>query len=80
MRVPRFLEKKLKRRYGADSSIPYKIMNSLGYMRGNQETAAGRAAEQKHKRDVKSAKRTGRSVTAAGAARRRQSKRANRRG
>jgi len=46
--MPKFLEKKLKKRYGKDSSIPYKIMNKLGYMRGNKETASGAAAEKKH--------------------------------
>jgi hypothetical protein len=49
--LPKFLEDKLKKEYGANSSIPYKIMNAQGLMRGNQETAAGRAAEAKHKRD-----------------------------
>ena len=46
--MPKFLEKKLKKRYGRDSSVPYKIMNKLGYMRGNMETDSGRAAERKH--------------------------------
>lgn len=46
--MPKFLEKKLKKRYGEDSDIPYKIMNKLGYMRGNKETDEGRRAERKH--------------------------------
>ena len=46
--MPKFLEQKLKREYGAKSAIPYKVMNSLGYMRGNKETAKGRAADAKH--------------------------------
>jgi hypothetical protein len=46
--MPEFLEKKLKARYGAKSSTPYKIMNSIGAMRGNKETAKGRAMERKH--------------------------------
>lgn len=46
--MPVFLEKKLKSQYGAKSAVPYKIMNKLGYMRGNKETAAGRAAQRKH--------------------------------
>ena len=46
--MPKFLERKLKQEYGANSAIPYKVMNSLGYMRGNKETAKGRAAEAKH--------------------------------
>lgn len=46
--MPKFLEKKLKQRYGAKSAIPYKIMNSIGAMRGNKETAKGRAMQKKH--------------------------------
>lgn len=49
--MPKFLEKKLKARYGSDSATPYKIMNKLGFMRGSKETAKGRAAEKKHRRD-----------------------------
>ena len=49
--MPKFLENKLKREYGANSSIPYKVMNSIGAMRGNKETAKGRAMEQKHEAD-----------------------------
>lgn len=46
--MPPFLEKKLKDEYGANSAIPYKVMNTLGYMHGNKETAKGAAAERKH--------------------------------
>ena len=46
--MPRFLEAKLKKEYGAKSAVPYKIMNAKGYMRGNKETAKGRAAQSKH--------------------------------
>lgn len=46
--MPAFLEAKLKREYGADSKTPYKVMNSLGYMRGNKETPKGKAAQKKH--------------------------------
>lgn len=46
--MPKFLEAKLKKRYGAKSAIPYKIMNSIGAMHGNKETAKGRAMAQKH--------------------------------
>lgn len=56
--MPKFLEKKLQERYGKDSKIPYKIMNRLGYMRGNRETSAGRAAEAKHRRDTRRRRRT----------------------
>ena len=38
----------LKAEYGANSSIPYRIMNKLGAMRGNKITAKGRAMERKH--------------------------------
>ena len=46
--MPRFLEEKLKKEYGAKSSVPYKVMNSIGAMHGNRETAKGRAMEKKH--------------------------------
>lgn len=49
--MPAFLEKKLKDEYGANSDIPYKVMNSIGAMRGSKETAKGRAMEAKHERD-----------------------------
>lgn len=51
--MPEFLEKKLKKRYGAKSKIPYMIMNKLGYMRGSKETSAGRAAEKKHAQKIR---------------------------
>jgi hypothetical protein len=50
--MPKFLEKKLKAQYGADSKIPYKIMNSIGAMHGNKETAKGAAMEKKHESDT----------------------------
>lgn len=50
--MPKFLENELKKEYGADSAIPYKVMNARGFMHGNKETAKGRAAEAKHKRDT----------------------------
>ena len=52
--MPEFLEKKLKAEYGANSSTPYKIMNKIGAMRGNKETAKGRAMAKKHRRDKRS--------------------------
>jgi len=51
--MPKFLEIKLKKEYGAKSDIPYKIMNRLGYMKGNKETKKGRVAEKKHKMSKK---------------------------
>lgn len=53
--MPAFLENKLKKQYGAKSSIPFKIMNKLGAMKGNKITAKGQAMEKKHKSKVKSA-------------------------
>jgi hypothetical protein len=46
--LPKFLEDKLKKEYGANSKIPYKVMNKLGVMRGNTETAKGRSWDKKH--------------------------------
>jgi len=40
--MPKALEAKLKQEYGADSDIPYKIMNKMGVMHGNKETDKGR--------------------------------------
>lgn len=58
--MPKFLENQLKKEYGANSAIPYKIMNSIGAMKGSKETAKGRQMAQKHSRDVvaKGKKRT----------------------
>ena len=50
--MPKFLETKLKREYGENSTIPYKVMNSIGAMRGNKETAKGREMESKHEDDM----------------------------
>lgn len=50
--MPKFLETKLKKEYGAKSAVPYKVMNAIGAMKGNQETAKGRAMERRHKRDM----------------------------
>lgn len=50
--MPKFLEEKLKQRYGASSAIPYKIMNKIGAMRGNKETAKGAAMQKKHVSDA----------------------------
>ena len=52
--MPKFLEDQLKQEYGANSAVPYKVMNSIGAMRGNQETAKGRAMTAKHERDRQS--------------------------
>lgn len=46
--MPKFLEKKLQKKFGKKSSAPYKIMNSIGAMHGNKETAKGEMMEKKH--------------------------------
>jgi len=48
--MPQFFEKKLKEQYGADSPIPYKIMNAQGLMQGSKETKKGAALQAKHER------------------------------
>jgi hypothetical protein len=50
--MPKFLEEKLQKEYGEKSAIPYKVMNSMGVMRGNKETAKGKAMEKKHAADM----------------------------
>ena len=47
--MPKFLEAKLKKEYPDDPAAPYKVMNVLGAMHGNKETAKGREMEAKHK-------------------------------
>jgi hypothetical protein len=46
--VPKFLEDKLKKEYGAKSKTPFKVMNKIGAMRGNKETAKGKMMAKKH--------------------------------
>lgn len=46
--MPKFLETKLKREYGKDSKIPYKVMNAKGLMRGSKETTKGKQLQKKH--------------------------------
>ena len=50
--MPAFLEAKLKKEYGANSKVPYKVMNAMGAMRGNRETAKGKRMEKKHNAKV----------------------------
>ena len=59
--MPKFLENKLKAEYGKNSKIPYMVMNKIGAMRGNKETAKGREMEAKHKRDMEMSKFKGES-------------------
>jgi hypothetical protein len=46
--MPKFLEKKLKSEYGNNKKAIYGTMNKIGAMRGNKETALGRAMQAKH--------------------------------
>lgn len=47
--MPAFLEKKLKAEYpGKPLDAVYGTMNAIGAMRGNKETAKGRAMQAKH--------------------------------
>lgn len=46
--MPKFLEKKLRAEYGNNPHAIYGTMNKIGAMRGNKETAKGRAMEAKH--------------------------------
>jgi hypothetical protein len=57
--MPAFLEDKLKAEYGNNPHAIYGTLNKIGAMRGNKETAKGRAMEAKHRRDT----RTGKSKT-----------------
>lgn len=50
--MPQFLIDTLKKEYGANSDIPYRVLNSKGLMRGNKETAKGKALDKKHKIDA----------------------------
>ena len=46
--MPKFLEEKLRKEYGNNPHAIYGTMNKLGAMKGNKETAKGRAMEKKH--------------------------------
>lgn len=49
--MPKFLEDKLKAEYPNDPAAPFKIMNSIGAMRGSKETPKGERLQAKHDRD-----------------------------
>ena len=51
--MPKFLEDKLKKEYPGNPGAVYGTMNKLGAMKGNKETAKGRAMEKKHAKDAK---------------------------
>lgn len=46
--MPKFLEEKLKKEYGNDKHAIYGTLNKIGAMKGNKETAKGKAMEKKH--------------------------------
>lgn len=46
--MPHELHEKLKKQYGADSKIPYKIMNAKGLMHGNKEKPKGKRVSMGH--------------------------------
>lgn len=50
--MPKFLETKLKREYPNNPRAVYGTLNAIGAMRGNKETAKGRAMEAKHAQDA----------------------------
>lgn len=51
--MPKFLIDKLKKEYGAESKVPYKVANSIGAMKGNKETSKGAEMEAKHQAEMK---------------------------
>lgn len=46
--MPEFLKRKLRAAYGDNDRAVYGTLNKIGAMRGNQETAKGRAMAKKH--------------------------------
>ena len=49
--MPKFLEEQLRKEYGNNPHAIYGTMNKIGAMKGNKETAKGRAMEKKHLSD-----------------------------
>jgi len=54
--MPKFLEDKLRAEYGNNPHAIYGTMNKIGAMRGNKETAKGKAMERKHNAKMRGAK------------------------
>ena len=50
--MPKFLEDKLKQEYPDNPHAVFGTMNKVGAMRGNKETAKGKAMEKKHEKDM----------------------------
>ena len=73
--MPKFLEEKLKKEYGANSDIPYKVMNKIGAMKGNKITAKGRAMEAKHNAHMYKERKNNRAAREAELAARKKRKR-----
>ena len=48
--MPAELERKLKKEYPHNDKAVYGTLNKLGYMRGNKETAKGRALDKAKKK------------------------------
>jgi hypothetical protein len=46
--MPQFLENKLKAEYPGNAHAVYGTLNAIGAMRGNKETAKGKAMQRKH--------------------------------
>lgn len=46
--MPKKLEEKLKKEYPDNPGAVYGTLNKLGMMKGNKETAKGRAFDKKH--------------------------------
>ena len=54
--MPKFLEKELKKEYPNNPGAVYGTMNKIGAMKGNKETAKGKAMQKKHEADMKKGK------------------------
>ncbi len=55
--LPEFLERKLDKEYPNEPTAKYKIMNKLGYMKGNKETKKGKKVEAKHEKQLAAIKK-----------------------
>ena len=51
--MPEFLKKKLLSEYGGNMHAVFGTLNRIGAVRGNKETAKGKAMQKKHDRDMK---------------------------
>ena len=60
-KMPKFLEKKLKKEYPGNPNAVYGTMNKIGAMQGNKETAKGRAMQKQHDAKTSAKGKRGRS-------------------